>query len=123
MVSFSLFLIPNKETKIQWYPKKMNSTPNHRTFRLREMSGAGKSVKQVGDGAQEAAATAGRHLHRGIDFRSYDSESTRSPVNNGPPGVPGVAGADAVGVPLSASAIEIEDDSKLKKFFFFFESD
>jgi hypothetical protein len=40
------------------------------------------------------ASTAGRHLHRGIDLRSYDIESTRGPANSGA-GVPGVVGADA----------------------------
>lgn len=39
-------------------------------------------------------AYTGRHLHLGIDFLSYDSESILIDGNSGA-GVPGVAGADA----------------------------
>lgn len=66
-----------------------------RTLRVSETSGAGISTTQpCADGAHASATAAGRHLHRGIDLRSYDSESTRGPANSGA-GVPGVAGADA----------------------------
>ena len=67
----------------------------------------GKSVKQVW-------ALVGKHLHlANANDGSCDSESTRSDVNSGPPGVSGVAGIDAaVGVPVSDSAI----------FFSFFEN-
>lgn len=75
-------------------------------MRVRDTLGTAteKSVKQVW-------AFVGKHLQRGIEFRSYDSESTCSDENSGA-GVPGVVGADAaVGVPISASPI----------FFFFFQ--
>lgn len=55
-------------------------------------------------------AFTGKHLHRGIDLRSYDIESTLGPENSGA-GVPGVAGADADGVTGS--------DSGIPSFFFF----
>jgi len=61
-----------------------------------ETSGAGISTTQVCV-ASPHPSTAGRHLHRGIDLRSYDSESTRSPPENSGAGVPGVAGADPFG--------------------------
>lgn len=63
-------------------------------------------MRHAGDAAA-AQESRGRHLlHLGIDFRSYDSESTRSDENSGAPGVPGVAGADvAVGVPVSDPGI------------------
>jgi len=50
----------------------------------------------------------GKHLHLAMvnESRSCDSESTRSDVNSGPPGVSGVAGTEAaVGVPVSDSGI------------------
>lgn len=82
---------------------------------MREISGAGKSVRQVADGwAHMGSHPRGKHVPRGIDFRSYDSESTLTDENNGPPGVPGVAGADAVGVPTSDSGILFS-----QKYFFF----
>jgi hypothetical protein len=67
-----------------------------RTLRVSETSGAGISTTQVCV-ATPHPSTAGRHLHRGIDLRSYDSESTRGPPENSGAGVPGVAGADPFG--------------------------
>ena len=67
-----------------------------RTLRVSETSGAGISTTQVCV-AMPHPSTAGRHLHRGIDLRSYDSESTRGPPENSGAGVPGVAGADPFG--------------------------
>ena len=66
----------------------------------------------------------GRHLHRGIDLRSYDSESTRGPANSGA-GVPGVAGADKCGVsaPVAASITAPQLSSQLSflpPFFWYF---
>jgi hypothetical protein len=64
------------------------------TLRVRETSGnLGISIKHWG----EAQDSIGMHLlHLGIDFLSYDNESTRAALNSGPPGVPGVAGADSI---------------------------
>lgn len=70
-----------------------------RTLRVSETSGAGISTTQVWV-ATPHPSTAGRHLHRGIDLRSYDierAESTRGPLENSGAGVPGVAGADPFG--------------------------
>ena len=67
-----------------------------RTLRVSETSGAGISTTQVCV-ASPHPSTAGRHLHRGIDLRSYDSESTRGPPEKSGAGVPGVAGADPFG--------------------------
>lgn len=73
-------------------------------MRVSETSGAGKSVKHV-CGAPHVGASKGKHLHRGIDFRSKDKEeSTRTDEKSGV-GVPGVAGADARGVSASDSGI------------------
>ena len=72
------------------------------TLRVRDTPGVGteRSVKQV-------SPFVGKHLHLGIEFLSYDTESTCSDVNSGA-GVPGVAGADAaVGVPVSDPAISL----------------
>uniref|UniRef100_A0A0A9I2A5 Nip3a n=1 Tax=Arundo donax TaxID=35708 RepID=A0A0A9I2A5_ARUDO len=67
-----------------------NSAPS---LRVRETSGAGISTTQVCVATPHpSTAGRGRHLHRGIDLRSYDSESTRGPANSGA-GVSGVAGA------------------------------
>lgn len=78
------------------------------TFRVRLTSGAGKSVKQEWGGSPQVGAPIGKHLHRSIDFRSYDSESTRGWFENSGAGVPGVAGADA-GVPGADSGIPYFD--------------
>lgn len=83
--------------------KQIKEETRESTLRVREISGAGKSARHVW-GAPHVGASNGKHLHRGIDLRSYDSESTRSDENSGV-GVPGVAGADARGVPDSDSAI------------------
>lgn len=98
-----------------------------RTLRVSETSGLEKwsASPHTGDAAP-VHASIGRHLlHLGIDFRSYDSESTRSPENSGAPGVPGVpgvAGADAaVGVPVSFSGIaQIQYKGRVIFFFWFF---
>lgn len=68
---------------------------------MRETSGnLGISVKHWGD----AHESNGMHLlHLGIDFLSYDNESTRAALNRGAPGVPGVAGVETFGVPVSIS--------------------
>lgn len=70
-----------------------------RTLRVSETSGAGISTTQVCVATPHpSTAGSGRHLHRGIDLRSYDSESTRGPpLENSGAGVPGVAGADPFG--------------------------
>lgn len=76
------------------------------TFWARETLGAGtpteKSVKHVWP-------LVGKHLHPANENElcSWDSESIRSVVNSGPPGVSGVAGTETgvVGVPVSNSAI------------------
>jgi hypothetical protein len=70
-----------------------------RTLRVSETSGAGISTTQVCVATPHpSTAGSGRHLHRGIDLRSYDSESTRDPPpENSGAGVPGVAGADPFG--------------------------
>ena len=87
-----------------------------RTFRVREISGAGKSVKHVWGWPQVGALT-GKHLHRGIDLRSYDIESTWRDENSGA-GVPGVAGADTGGVPASDSGISSSSSSSSSSFCF-----
>ena len=89
-----------------------------RTLRVSETSGAGISRTQAfGD----IHASTGRHLHRGIDLRSYDSESTRGPANSGA-GVPGVAGADNCGVsaPVAASITAPQLSTQLSVFFSWF---
>lgn len=73
------------------------------TFLVRETSGLGKSMRHVGDDTNDS--TEKHLLQRGMDFRSYDSESTRIDENSGAPGVPGVAGADTFGVTFSDSGI------------------
>ena len=92
-----------------------------RTLRVSETSGAGISTTQVCV-AMPHPSTAGRHLHRGIDLRSYDSESTRGPPENSGAGVPGVAGADPFGGvdPGSAIAASCAFPLTLKDNLFFF---
>ena len=82
-----------------------------RTLRVSETSGAGISTTQVCV-ASPHPSTAGRHLHRGIDLRSYDSESTRGPPVKSGAGVPGVAGADPFGG-VDPAAGSITDDLEL----------
>jgi hypothetical protein len=95
-----------------------------RTLRVSETSGAGISTTQVCV-AMPHPSTAGRHLHRGIDLRSYDSESTRGPPENSGAGVPGVAGADPFGgvdpgSAIAASCASLSLALSLSKTIFFF---
>jgi hypothetical protein len=91
-----------------------------RTLRVSETSGAGISRTQA---LGAIHASTGRHLHRGIDLRSYDSESTLGPANSGA-GVPGVAGVDRFGVsaPVVAASITAPRglSSQLSPIFFGF---
>ena len=95
------------------------------TLRVSETSGAGISTTQVFV-AIPHPSIAGMHLHRGIDLRSYDSESTRGPANSGA-GVPGVAGTDPFGgvnpgsitlLLLVASSLSLSHSFFLVFFFF-----
>lgn len=82
---------------------------------MKDTSGTGNSIAHVWGFVLHMGAVTGTHLQRGIDIRSYDSESIRWDEINGPPGVPGVGGADTGvagtdNVPAPPSGI----------FFFFF---